>query len=98
MATERYIKTQEIIKGQPSRMRRGQTALCEGTSERSSGPTGWEASPRDTVCSNWFGITQNALTLCGAYCYGARWMRSTSRRYLLLLVGILGLGYFFYKF
>lgn len=25
-------------------------------------------------------------------------MRSTSRRYLLLLVGILGLGYFFYKF
>src|ERR1700689_5458616 len=25
-------------------------------------------------------------------------MRSTSRRYLLLLIGILGLGYFFYKF
>jgi uncharacterized protein (TIRG00374 family) len=27
-----------------------------------------------------------------------RWMRATPRRYLLLLIGILGLGYFFYKF
>jgi len=39
-----------------------------------------------------------SLTLSEAYCYGASRTMKKSRRYLLLLLALLALGYFFYKF
>jgi len=38
------------------------------------------------------------LTLRGRCCYGAKRMRGNLRKYIFLLLGVLALGFFFYKF
>ena len=68
------------------------------TISRKPGRLKCTGSFRASIVTHRDACATSSLTLSETYCYGASRTMKKSRRYLLLLLALLALGYFFYRF